>query len=89
LETTYTAVVSSQKIKQQQVVGKSKYLVNQFIHSGYLSFLRLLREPKALKLFLIKNMDHLETAAPGNPSHNQPPNADTIADTSKILLKGP
>jgi hypothetical protein len=26
---------------------------------------------------------------PGGPSHNQPPNADTIAYTSKILLKGP
>ena len=34
-------------------------------------------------------MDHLETTIPGNPSHNQPPNADTIAYTSKILLKGP
>jgi hypothetical protein len=28
-------------------------------------------------------MDHLETAIPGEPSHNQPPNADTIAYTSK------
>ena len=34
-------------------------------------------------------MDHLETAISGDPSHNQPPNADTIAYTSKILLKGP
>jgi hypothetical protein len=34
-------------------------------------------------------MDHLETATPGDPSHNQPPNADTIAYTSKILLKDP
>ena len=25
----------------------------------------------------------------GDPSHNQPPNSDTIAHTSKILLKGP
>ena len=25
---------------------------------------------------------------PGNPSHNQPPNPDTIAYASKILLKG-
>jgi hypothetical protein len=32
---------------------------------------------------------HLETAIPWDPSHNQPPNADTIAYTSKILLKGP
>jgi hypothetical protein len=30
-----------------------------------------------------------ETAIPGDPSHNQPPNTDTIAYTSKILLKGP
>jgi hypothetical protein len=37
----------------------------------------------------IKRMDHLETAIPGDPSHNQPPNTDTIAYTSKILLKGP
>jgi hypothetical protein len=34
-------------------------------------------------------MDHLETALSRDPSHNQPPNADTIAYTSKILLKGP
>jgi hypothetical protein len=26
---------------------------------------------------------------PGNPSHNQPLNPDTIAYVSKILLKGP
>ena len=32
-----------------------------------------------------ERMDHLETAI----SHNQLPNADTIAHTSKILLKGP
>ena len=36
----------------------------------------------------MKRMDHLETAIPGDPSHNQPPNADTIAYTNKILLKG-
>jgi hypothetical protein len=34
-------------------------------------------------------IDHLETAIPGDPSHKQPTNADTIAYTSKILLKGP
>jgi hypothetical protein len=33
--------------------------------------------------------DHPETAAPGDPSHKQPPNPDTIAYASKILLKGP
>ena len=32
-------------------------------------------------------MDHLETAIHGDPSHNQPPNADKIAYTNKILLK--
>jgi hypothetical protein len=37
----------------------------------------------------IKYKDEIETAIPGDPSHNQPPNADTIAYTSKILLKGP
>jgi len=36
-----------------------------------------------------ERMDHLETATPGDPSHNQPPNPDTIAYASKILLKGP
>jgi hypothetical protein len=36
-----------------------------------------------------ERMDHPETAAPRDPSHNQPPNADTIAYTSEILLKGP
>jgi hypothetical protein len=34
-------------------------------------------------------MDHPETTPPGNPSHNQPPNPDTIAYASKILMKGP
>jgi hypothetical protein len=34
-------------------------------------------------------MDHLEPAIPRDPSYNQPPKADTIAYTSKILLKGP
>jgi hypothetical protein len=32
-------------------------------------------------------MDHLETAIFRDPSHNQPSKADTIAYTSKILLK--
>ena len=36
-----------------------------------------------------ERMDHLETAISGDPSHNKLPNADTIAYTSKILLKGP
>ena len=36
-----------------------------------------------------ERMDHLETAAPRDPSHNQPPNTDNIAYTSKILLKEP
>jgi hypothetical protein len=31
-------------------------------------------------------MDHLETAISGDPSHNQFPNADTIAYISKIFL---
>jgi hypothetical protein len=31
----------------------------------------------------------LETAPPGDPSHNQPPNSDTIAYARKILLKEP
>jgi hypothetical protein len=34
-------------------------------------------------------MDHLVIAICRDPSHNQLPNADTIAYTSKILLKGP
>jgi hypothetical protein len=33
-------------------------------------------------------MDHVETAISSDPPHNQLPNADTIAYTSKILLKG-
>ena len=36
-----------------------------------------------------QKMDHLLAAISGDPSHNQPPKADTIAYTSKILLKGP
>ena len=36
-----------------------------------------------------ERMDHVVTAISKDPSHNQPPNADTIAYTSKILLKGP
>ena len=38
---------------------------------------------------LSSQVDHLETAISGDPSHNQPPNADTIAYTSRILLKDP
>jgi hypothetical protein len=34
-------------------------------------------------------MDNPETAAPGYPSHNQPPYTSTIAYASKNLLKGP
>jgi hypothetical protein len=34
-------------------------------------------------------MDHPETTSLGDPSHNQPPNTDTIAYASKILLKDP
>jgi hypothetical protein len=34
-------------------------------------------------------MGHLETVSPGGPSHNQPPNADTIAYASKILRRDP
>jgi hypothetical protein len=34
-------------------------------------------------------MDYPETTPPGDPSHNQPPNPDTIAYASKILMKGP
>ena len=37
----------------------------------------------------VKRMDHLEPAISRVLSHNQLPNADTIAYTSKILLKGP
>jgi hypothetical protein len=36
-----------------------------------------------------KRMDHPETAPPRGPSHNHPPNADTFAYASKILLAGP
>jgi hypothetical protein len=44
-----------------------------------------------LVLILYKNerMDHLVIAISRDPSHNQLPNTDTIAYTSKILLKGP
>jgi hypothetical protein len=34
-------------------------------------------------------MNHPETAPTGDPSNNQPPNGDTVAYASKILLKGP
>jgi hypothetical protein len=36
-----------------------------------------------------ERMDHLVIAISRDPSHNQLPNADTIAYTSKILSKGP
>jgi hypothetical protein len=35
-----------------------------------------------------ERMDHVETAISRDPPHNQHPNADTIAYTSKILSKG-
>ena len=34
-------------------------------------------------------MDYPETVPLRDPSHNQPPNPDTIAYARKILLKGP
>ena len=34
-------------------------------------------------------MDYPETTPPRDPSHNQPPNPDTIAYASKILLRDP
>ena len=34
-------------------------------------------------------MDHLDTAISRDPSHNQLPNADTIAYTSKFCWKDP
>jgi hypothetical protein len=36
------------------------------------------------KGWIIQRLPH-----PGGPFHNQPPNTDTIAYASKILLKGP
>ena len=36
-----------------------------------------------------ERMDHLVIAICRDPSHNQLPNADSIAYTSKIFLKGP
>jgi hypothetical protein len=39
--------------------------------------------------FLDKRMDYPETILPRDPSHNQPPNPDTIVYARKILLKGP
>jgi hypothetical protein len=32
-------------------------------------------------------MDYPETTPPGDPSHNQPPNPDTIAYARKVLLR--
>jgi hypothetical protein len=32
--------------------------------------------------------DNPETAPPGDPSHKQPPNPDTIVDANKNLLTG-
>jgi hypothetical protein len=36
-----------------------------------------------------RRKNHTETAPPRDPSHKQPPNPDTIAYASKILLTGP
>jgi hypothetical protein len=36
-----------------------------------------------------ERMNYPETNSPEDPSHKQPPNPDTIAYASKILLKGP
>jgi hypothetical protein len=52
--------------------------------------LDVLKSPVADKVWSCdERMGHLETAISEDPSHNQLPNADTIAHTSKILLKGP
>ena len=47
------------------------------------------KELQRHSLELRRKMDHLETAIPMDPSHNQLRNIDTIAYTIKILLKGP
>ena len=36
----------------------------------------------------MEKKDHPETTPPGDPSHNQPTNPDTIAYARKILLTG-
>jgi hypothetical protein len=37
----------------------------------------------------VERIDHPETTSPRDPSHNQPPNPDTIAYFRKILMKVP
>jgi hypothetical protein len=49
----------------------------------------ILKLRKQIKEKIKKQMDHLETVTPGDPSHNQPPNIDNIAYANKIFLKGP
>jgi hypothetical protein len=53
------------------------------------NFKSLKKELQRQRLEMSQMMDHLETAISRDPSHNQSPNADSIAYTSKILLKGP
>ena len=50
---------------------------------------KISREGVAETKFGAKTKDHPETAPPGGPFHNQPPNPDTIAYASKVMLKGP
>jgi hypothetical protein len=45
-----------------------------------------LNEIKGQKVEKIMKERVFRTAAPGNPSHMQPPNPDTIADAKKCLL---
>ena len=46
-------------------------------------------QPSVMESNRDERMDHVETAISRDPPHNQLPNADTIAYTSKILSKGP
>jgi hypothetical protein len=66
---------SSEYMPRRGIAGSSGSTMSNFLRNHQTDFQ--------------SGMDNLETAISGDPSYNQPPNADTIAYTRKILLKGP
>jgi hypothetical protein len=62
------------------LVGKS---------SGYIPRRAIAGSSDSIMSNFLKNLQIDFTTPPGDPSHNQPPNPDTIAYARKILLKGP
>jgi hypothetical protein len=76
-------------VKRFMAFSKRKLQRHRSVWLNYVLSRPFCQIRRAKKCLRHERMDHPETAPPRGPSQNQPPNADTIAYASKILLKGP